>query len=122
VITDKFLVNQCFDQNQQGGMKLKDQTTLERSTGDLNRRYPANLNRRINELPFSMIILDSKEVGIELIHANHPNAFNGFIFIRDENMANIMTGYYQKIWETSSDDVSFITSESLSKRYLVPSQ
>ena len=69
-----------------------------------------------------MIVLDGKEVGIELIHANDPKTFNRVIFVQDEKIANLMARYYQKIWDASLDDVSYIASEApTNKRYLAPS-
>jgi len=124
VISDKSLVKKFFEQFQQNMVGIKDKNTLERSTVVGNPWYPGNIERRAIDLPFSMIILDRKEVGIELIHANDPKTFNGVIFIRDEKIAQVIASYYQKIWEScsSSDDLSYMASEgSASKRYVAPS-
>ena len=103
VITDKPLVRKFFEQFQENMAGIKDKNTLERRNVVGNPWYPGNIERRAADLPFSIIILDHKEVGIELIHANDPKTFNGVIFVRDENIANIMTRYYQKIWESSTE-------------------
>ena len=58
---------------------IKDKNTLERSPVVGNPWYPGNIDRRATDLPFSMIVVDRKEVGIELIHANDPKTFNGVI-------------------------------------------
>ena len=124
VISDKSLVRKFFEQFQQNMVGIKDKNTLERSNVVGNPWYPGNIDRRAADLPFSMIVLDRKEVGIELIHANDPKTFNGVIFVRDEKIANIMTSYYQKIWESSSssEDLSYMASEaSTSNRYIAPS-
>jgi predicted transcriptional regulator len=124
VISDKSLVRQFFEQFQQNMVDIKDKNTLKRSKVVGNPWYPGNIDIRATDLPFSMIILDRKEVGIELIHANDSNTFNGVIFVRDEKIANLMTDYYQKIWESSSssDDLACIPSEaSTSNRYVAPS-
>ena len=124
VISDKSLVRKFFEQFQQSMVGIKDKNTLERSTVVGNPWYPGNIDRRATDLPFSMIVLDRKEVGIELIHANDPKTFNGVIFVRDEKIANLMTSYYHKIWESSSssDDLSYVASDvSTSNRYVAPS-
>jgi len=124
VISDKSLVKKFFEQFQQNMMGIKDKNTLERSTVVGNPWYPGNIERRAIDLPFSMIILDRKEVGIELIHANDPKTFNGVIFIRDEKIAQVIASYYQKIWEScsSSNDLSYLASEaSATNRYVAPS-
>jgi predicted transcriptional regulator len=119
VITGNFMINQSINQNQHSTINLKGEDTSRISTAVRNQWFAANINRRTAELPFSMVILDSKEVGIELIHANNPKAFNGAIFVNNEKVANIMAEYYQKIWETSPDEASFMASEPLAKRSLV---
>jgi len=124
VISDKSLVRKFFEQFQQNMVGIKDKNTAERSTVVGNPWYPGNIDRRAADLPFSMIVLDRKEVGIELIHANDTKTFNGVIFVRDEKIAQAMTSYYQKIWESnsSSDDLPYAASEaSASNRYLAPS-
>jgi len=124
VISDKSLVRKFFEQFQQNMVGIKDKNAPERSTVVGNPWYPGNIDRRAADLPFSMIVLDRKEVGIELIHANDTKTFNGVIFVRDEKIAQAMTSYYQKIWESSSgsDDLPYAASEaSASNRYLAPS-
>jgi predicted transcriptional regulator len=122
VITDKCLVKNFFEQNQQNMLNMEDKNSLERSTVVGNPWYPGNIDRRITDLPFSMIVLDRKKVGIELIHANDPKTFNGVIFVHDEKIANLVARYYQKIWDSSLDDASYIASEApTSKRYLASS-
>jgi hypothetical protein len=112
VITDNCLVMKFFEQNQYKMLNMEDKNAHERSMVVGNPWYPGNIERRITDLPFSMIILDGREVGIELIHANDAKTFNGVIFIRDEKIANLMSSYYQKIWNSSLDDRSFIASET----------
>jgi hypothetical protein len=123
VISDKSLVRKFFAQFQQNMTGVKDKNSLERSTVVANPWYPGNIDRRATDLPFSMIILDRKDVGIELVHANDPKTFNGVIFIHDEKIANVMTKYYEKIWKSSSssDDLSYVSESSNSNRYVAPS-
>jgi predicted transcriptional regulator len=115
VISDKSLVKKFFDQNM---VERRDKNTLERNKVVGNPWYPGNIERRSTDLPFSMILLDRKEVGIELIHANDPKTFNGVIFIRDEKIANLMVSFYEKVWETSSSDD--LSGASASNRYVTP--
>jgi predicted transcriptional regulator len=122
VITDRSLVRKFFELDQQNMLNKEDKNALERNTVVGNPWYPGNIDRRITDLPFSMIILDGKEVGLELVHANDPKTFHGVIFIRNHKIADIMTSYYGKIWESSLDDISYIASQAMTnKRSLVPS-
>jgi hypothetical protein len=122
VISDKSLVKKFFGQFQQSMTGIKDKNSLERRTVVTNPWYPGNIDRRSTDLPFSMIVLDRREVGIELVHANNTKTFNGVIFIRNERIANLMTSFYQKVWESSSssDDLSYVESSD-SNKYVAPS-
>jgi predicted transcriptional regulator len=121
VITNKSLANKFFDNNQQCKMNLKSDKTLEHIRSVRNASCAYNINFRITEIPFSMIILDSQEVGIEITHSNDPKSFDGVIFVRNENMVNLISEYYEKIWTSSSDDIPVLEAEALTRRYLVTS-
>jgi len=128
VISDKSLVKKFFDQFQQNMFAINDKNNVERSNVIGNPWYPGNIERRSTDLPFSMIVLDRKEIGIELINANDPKTFNGVIFVRDEKVANYVISLYEKLWEVSSSsdsnsssaDLSYQASVSASNRYLAP--
>ncbi len=52
-----------------------------------------------------MIILDSREVGIEPVSSNNPKEFCGGIFIKDEKITKAMTEFYQRMWEKAAENV-----------------
>lgn len=114
VISDNSLIKRFLDQNKESlTMHIQDKNARERRVVVTNPYYPGKVERRISDLPFSMIIIDKKEVGIELIHANEPKVFKGVIFIRDEQTADMMNEYYLKIWQQSSPDPTFKSSNNL---------
>jgi hypothetical protein len=84
--------------------------------------YPANVSRRITNVPFSMLIFDGKEVGIELIDSVEPTKFRGTIFLRDEKTASMMLDFYDKMWNSSSTqhygDISRVAESNVSSRYM----
>jgi hypothetical protein len=120
VLTDSSLVKQYFEVE---GKTLKlrdddDKKTAERINVVSNPWYPGKVNRRIAKIPFSMIILDGKEVGIEIVNWNEPKNFYGVVFIRgDEKTLKIMHELYYKIW-----DNDFYSSYDYRKEYAAPSQ
>jgi hypothetical protein len=61
-----------------------------------------NINRRIYRVPYSIIVLDGEEVGVELIDWNEPKKFHGVVFIKDENTCKIIRDFYYKIWDGAS--------------------
>ncbi len=123
VISEKSLVTQFFEQNNH--MILNDKNSLERSNVVGNPWYPGKIDRQVASVPFSIIIFDRKEVGIEFIDANEPKIFKSAIFIRDEQTAKIMTEYFQKMWTTNPKDTTISTTtteSSVSSRYMKPTE
>ncbi len=118
VISEKSLVTQFFEQNNH--MMLNDKNSLERSNVVGNPWYPGKIDRQVGNVPFSIIIFDRKEVGIEFIDANEPKIFKSAIFIRDEQTSKIMMEYFQKMWDTNPKDttISTTTESSVSSRYM----
>jgi hypothetical protein len=104
-------------------MILNDKNSLERSNVVGNPWYPGKIDRQVGNVPFSIIIFDRKEVGIEFIDANEPKIFKGAIFIRDEQTSKLMMEYFQKIWTTNPEDTTIpttttTTESSVSSRYI----
>ena len=119
VISEKSLVTEFFEQNNH--MILNDKNSLERSNVVGNPWYPGKIDRQVGKVPFSIIIFDRKEVGIEFIDANEPKIFKSAIFIRDEQTSKLMMEYFHKIWTTNPEDASITatTPEStVSSRYI----
>ena len=119
VISEKSLVTEFFEQNNH--MILNDKNSLERSNVVGNPWYPGKIDRQVRKVPFSIIIFDRKEVGIEFIDANEPKIFKSAIFIRDEQTSKLMMEYFQKMWTTNPEDttITATTPEStVSSRYI----
>jgi hypothetical protein len=87
-----------------------DKNSTERSNVVINPWYAnnnKNINRRISRIPYSIIVLDGEEVGVELIDWNEPKKFHGVVFIKDENTCKIIRDFYYKICD---DAASFPSS------------
>jgi hypothetical protein len=77
--------------------------------------YPdSKIERRIATIPFGMIIIDERQVGIELIDHNNPKNFSGAILIKDEKFSKTMKDFYQKIWDRASETFSSDEQKKLS--------
>jgi hypothetical protein len=104
VLTDSSLVKQYFEVEGKA-LKLRDndKNASERMNVVSNPWYPGKVSRRIANIPFYMIMLDDKEVGIEIVNWNDPKDFYGMIFIKgDEKTLKIMHDLYYKIWANTS--------------------
>ncbi|MGB8022998.1 MAG: hypothetical protein WCF06_01620 [Nitrososphaeraceae archaeon] len=87
-------------------MNDDDKNSTERSNVVTNPWYQnnnnKNINRRISRIPYSIIVLDGEEVGVELIDWNEPKKFHGVVFIKDENTCKIIRDFYYIIWDGAS--------------------
>jgi hypothetical protein len=76
--------------------------------------YPEkNVNKKICKIPFVVIIIDGKEVGIELVDQTHPKKFNLGILLRDENTSGVMKEYYEKLWIDAYSDIAKVKDDDL---------
>jgi predicted transcriptional regulator len=118
VIADIDLVKEYFTSQERFVDNLnKENPTEERKCIVANPWYPdSSVNRRIADIPFGMIILDSSVVGIELVNSSNPKEFYGGIFIRDEKIAMNMTELYEQIWEKASENIDITKYGHITKR------
>jgi hypothetical protein len=83
-----------------------DQHQQERKNVISNPYYPNSaIHRRISDIPFSMIILDDNEVGLELVNSNNTKEFFAGVWIKDEKFAIAMKRFYQTIWDKASENI-----------------
>src|SRR5215210_1275089 len=120
VISEKSLVTHFFEQNNH--MILNDKNSLERSNVVGNPWYPGKIDRQVGKVPFSIIIFDRKEVGIEFIDANEPKIFKSAIFIRDEQTSKLMMEYFQKMWTTNPEDTTITAAATTTPESTVSSR
>jgi hypothetical protein len=114
VLADTDLVKEYFKVHKIDMVGLNDQhkNAVERINVIGNPWYPEkNVNRRICKIPFGMIIIDGKEVGIELIDQTDLKKFNMGILLRDENASGVMKEYYEKLWNHAFSDITKVKDD-----------
>jgi hypothetical protein len=114
VLADIDLVKQYFKLHKvdKAGSNNQDKNAPERMNVIGNPWYPEkNVNRKICKIPFGMIIIDGKEVGIELIDQTDPKKFNMGILLRDKNASGVMKEYYEKLWNDAYSDVTKVNDD-----------
>jgi predicted transcriptional regulator len=102
VISDSRLVKQYIEAEDRG-LSLNDKNSNERIKVVTNPWYPGKVKRRIARIPFSIIVLDGKEVGVEVVDWNEPKKFCGAIFIRDEKTSKTMLNFYNNMWDAATE-------------------
>jgi hypothetical protein len=105
VLTDSSVLEQYF-KIEGNDLRLKNEVDNTKSTERINMVsgpwYVGKVDRRISKVPFSMIILDGKEVGIEIVNWNDPGNFYGVFFIRESGKAlKIMRERYYEMWNNA---------------------
>ena len=102
VISDSSLIEQ-YIKAEGGGLSLNDKNSSERIKVVSNPWYPGKVKRRVARIPFSIIVLDGKEVGVEVVDWNEPKKFCGVIFIREEKTSKTMLNFYNKMWDAATE-------------------
>ena len=102
VISDSSLVKQYIEAEGRG-LSLNDKNSSERRKVVSNPWYPGKVKRRVARIPFSIIVLDGKEVGVEVVDWNEPKKFCGAIFIRDEKTSKTMLNFYNNMWDAATE-------------------
>jgi hypothetical protein len=102
VISDSSLVKQYIEAEGRG-LILNDKNSSERIKVVSNPWYPGKVKRRVARIPFSIIVLDGKEVGVEVVDWNEPKKFYGVIFIREEKTSKTMLNFYNKMWDAATE-------------------
>lgn len=114
VLADTDLVKQYFKLHgvEKVGSNNQDKNAAERMNVIGNPWYPEkNVNRKICKIPFGIIIIDGKEVGIELIDQTDPKKFNMGILLRDESISKVMKEYFEKLWNDAYSDIAKVIDE-----------
>ena len=118
VLADIDLVKEYFKLHKIDKVDLnsQDKNAVERINVIGNPWYPEkNVNRRICKVPFGVVIIDGKEVGIELIDQTDPKKFNMGILLRDENASGVMKEYYEKLWNDAYSDITKVKDDLVVK-------
>ena len=118
VLADIDLVKEYFKVHKVDKVDLnsQDKNAVERINVIGNPWYPEkNVNRRICKVPFGVVIIDGKEVGIELIDQTDPKKFNMGILLRDENASGVMKEYYEKLWNDAYSDITKVKDDLVVK-------
>jgi len=105
VIADSKLI-QNYVKEAGDNLKTPDKNTLERIKVVANPWYSSNVTRRFTEVPFSFVVFDRKEVGVELVNSKATDSFKASIFVKDEELARNLQEFYSTLWNNAEEDTS----------------
>ncbi|MFQ5940674.1 MAG: hypothetical protein ACE5KA_03125 [Nitrososphaerales archaeon] len=106
VVADSDLVKR-FIKSASDQLQVLDKNSLERLNVVGNPWYPAgSVQRRYTVVPFSFILFDGKEAGVELVDAHDPGKFGGCMLVKDEMFCREMRTQFNKLWGIASDNLN----------------
>lgn len=87
----------------ESGVSKSDKNSNERINVVANPYYPSKLERRYVSVPYSMLIVDSSKVGVELVDSNDTKKFKGVVFVTNDTFANQIKQTFSSLWAKSSE-------------------
>lgn len=79
-----------------------DKNESERIQVVTNPFYPSSLERQYTNTPFSLVVVDGKDVGMEIVDNYNPGKFLMSVHTEDENLASQVKLLFDNWWKESS--------------------
>jgi predicted transcriptional regulator len=102
VLSDTNLIRSFFEKA--GPMKNNDKNHKERVNVVSNPYYPTPMKRRYVDVPFCVLIVDKKNVGMEMVDSYDSNKFRMAVFSADKQLANQLQDYVDTLWSKAKED------------------
>ena len=80
-------------------VNIKDKNENERLNVVVNSYYPSQVERRYIQVPFCLLVVDNKTVGIEEVDNYDPKKFRLAVFAVDPYLSNQMMQFFSDMWE-----------------------
>lgn len=110
VLADTNLVENYFEKE----MPVKsDKNKKERENVVSNPYYPSRIDRRYVQVPFCVIIVDNKHVGLEIIDLSESKKFKMAIFGEDSNLSSSMIPLFDGLWQKSNVNHPKVITKSI---------
>ena len=110
VLADTNLVENYFEKE----MPVKsDKNKKERENVVSNPYYPSKIDRRYVQVPFCVIIVDNKYVGLEIIDLSESKKFKMAIFGEDSNLLSSMIPLFDGLWQKSNVNPPKVITKSI---------
>lgn len=110
VLADTNLVENYFEKE----MPAKsDKNKKERENVVSNPYYPSRIDRRYVQVPFCVMIVDNKHVGLEIIDISESKKFKMAIFGEDSNLSSSMIPLFDSLWQKSNVNHPKVITKSI---------
>ncbi len=98
ILADINTVKEFFN-NSGKAINKHDKNEAERMTVVANPFYPSNIQRKYVDVPFSLLIVDNKMVGIEIVDNYNPKKFALSVYTEDPSFATQMKSVFDEWWK-----------------------
>lgn len=96
VLADTGMVEEYFAKETE--MK-SDRNKNEREKVVSNPFYPSKIDRRYTQVPFCVLVVDNKHVGLEIADVTESKRFKMAIFAEDQTLSASMTTLFNTLWQ-----------------------
>jgi predicted transcriptional regulator len=110
VLSDTNLIRGFFEKA--GPIKNNDKNHKERVNVVSNPYYPTPMQRKYVDVPFCILIVDKKNVGIEVVDAYNSNKFKMAVFSTDRQFANQLQDFVDTLWSKAKEDPPQLVTKS----------
>ena len=104
VISDVNMVEGYF-RSENARTKPNDKNQRERIDVVSNPFYPSKIERRYAKVPYCMLIVDQKHVGLEMVDNYDTNKFMMAIFGTDSEFSSQMKDEFARIWNDATVNI-----------------
>ncbi|MDE1829311.1 MAG: hypothetical protein KGI25_03205 [Thaumarchaeota archaeon] len=101
IVSDANMVEGYF-QSEKDKIKVHDKNEKERINVVSNPFYPSKIERRYSKVPYCMLIVDQKQIGIEIVNNYEPNKFHKAIFGADSEFSAQIKDEFENIWKQAA--------------------
>jgi len=99
VIADSGLVEEYFIKESE---IKSDKNKNERVNVVSNPFYPSKIDRKYIEVPFCLLIVDNKYVGIEIVDVADSRKFKMAMFTEDQSLSSSMINMFNSLWQKAN--------------------
>jgi len=100
VLADTSIVENYFKNE---ALIKSDKSKDERENFVGNPHHPSKIDRRYGQVPFCVIVVDNKLVGLEIVDPSESKKFKIAIFAKDKIIASSMTILFNNLWQSSQN-------------------
>lgn len=83
-------------------IRMHDKNDKERYAVVSNPFYPAKIERRYSRVPYCILIVDQKQVGMEIVNNYEPNKFKMAVFGSDSSLSSQMKSEFAELWKVAT--------------------